>query len=136
MSRSLDRPINIHTTNIVNWYRNRSSKTTSTYILLFEHGRRLNSTILNHANNEKFGRMLRSFWHYQFHMQYENDGVEITYQYSNSNHSQLIAESISKNCTIVHLVVWTRQAIEFESFKSCQTIKKICRIAAYGTHCT
>ena len=67
----------MHTSNIVNWYRNRSSKTTSSYILLFEHGRRLNSTVSNHANNRKFGRMLRWCWKYLFHMQSEHEGVEI-----------------------------------------------------------
>ena len=39
------------------------------------------------------------------------------YQYSNSKHSQLIAESISENRIIVHLVVWTRQANEFDSIQ-------------------
>ena len=57
-------------------------------------------------------------------MQHDHDGVEITDQYSNSKHSQLAVESISKNRIIVHLVVWTRQAIEFDSIKSCQTIEK------------
>ena len=33
---------------IVNWYRNRSVKTSSSYILLFGHGRQLNSTVSNH----------------------------------------------------------------------------------------
>ena len=54
-----------------------------------------------------------------FLMQYEHEGVEITYLYSNCKHSQLTAESISKNRMIVHEVVWTRQAIEFDSRKSC-----------------
>ena len=57
-------------------------------------------------------------------MQYEHEGVEITYQYSNSKHSPLTAESINKNRIIVHLVVWTRLAVEFDSIKSCLTIKK------------
>ena len=124
VSRSLDSPINILTSNIVNWNRNRSSKTTSSYILSFEHGRKLNSTVSNHANNGQFGRMLRRFWQYLFHMQYEHEGVEINYQYTNSNHSQLTAESISKNRINVHAVLCTRQAIVFDSMKSCWTIKK------------
>ena len=33
-----------------------------------------------------------------------------------------MSESIGENCIIVHLVVWTRQAIEFDSIKSCSTI--------------
>ena len=33
-------------------------------------------------------------------------------------------ESISENRIIVHLVVWARQAIEFDSIESCQTIEK------------
>ena len=119
VSRSLDSPINIHTTNIANWYRNRSPKTTSSYILLFEHSRQLNSTVSNHANIRKFGRILRRFWQYLFRMQYQYEGVKITYQYSNSKRIQLIAESISENCIIVPLVVWTRQVIEFDSIKSC-----------------
>ena len=36
----------------------------------------------------------------------------------------MIAESISKNRIIVHLDVWTRQAIEFYSIKSCQKIEQ------------
>ena len=118
VSRSLDSPVNIHTSNIVNWYRNRSSKTTSSYILLFEHGRRLNSPVSNHTTNRKFGRMLRWFWQYLFHMQYEHEGVEITKQYSISKHCKLMAESISENCIIVHLGVCKRQAVEFDSIKS------------------
>ena len=47
-----------------------------------------------------------------------------TYQYSNSKHRQLTVESIGENRIIVHLVVWTRQANEFVSIKSCQTIEK------------
>ena len=124
VSRNLDSPINIHTSNIVNWYRNQSLKTASSYILFFERGKRLNSTVSNHGNNRKFGKMLRWFWQYPFHMQHDHDGVEITYQYSNSKHSQLTAKSISKNRIIAHLVVWTRQALEFDSIISCQTIEK------------
>ena len=95
VSKNLDSPINIHTSNIVNWYRNRSSKSTSSYILLFVHGKRLNSRVSNHANNGTFGRMLRWFWQYLIHMLYEHEWVDITYQYSNSKHSQLTAQSIS-----------------------------------------
>ena len=90
----------------------------------FKHGRQLNSTVSNHANNMIFGRMLRRFWKYLFHMQYEHERVEITYQYSNFKHSQLKVESSSKNCIIVHLFLYTRQAIEFDSTKSCSTITK------------
>ena len=36
----------------------------------------------------------------------------------------MISESNSENRITVHLVVWTRQAIEFDSFRSCQTIEK------------
>ena len=57
-------------------------------------------------------------------MQHDHEGVVITYQYSNSKHSQLTVKSISKNRIIAHLVVWTRQAIEFDSIKSYQTIEK------------
>ena len=57
-------------------------------------------------------------------MQRDHEGVEITYQYSNSKHTQLTVKSISKNRIVAHLVVWTRQAIEFDSIKSCQTIEK------------
>ena len=57
-------------------------------------------------------------------MQHDHEGVEITYRYSNSKHSQLTVESIGKNRIIIHVVVWTRQAIEFVSLKSCQTIEK------------
>ena len=63
---------------LVNWYRNRSSKTTSSYILPYTNGRQLNSTVSNHANNRKFGRMLRRFWHQLFHMRYDHEGVEIS----------------------------------------------------------
>ena len=76
--RSRDSHINKHTSKIVNWYRNRSAKTTLSYILLFEHGWRLNSTVYNHKNNRKFGRMRRWFRQHLFHMQYEHGGVEIT----------------------------------------------------------
>ena len=75
--RSRDSIINSGIPNIVNWQRNWSAKTESSYISLFEYGRRLNSTVSNHANNKKFGRMLRWFWQYLFHMQYEHEGVEI-----------------------------------------------------------
>ena len=34
------------------------------------------------------------------------------YQYSNSKHSQLIVESISEDHIMVHLVLWTRKAID------------------------
>ena len=61
VSRRLDNPINIHTSNIFNWYRNRTSKITSSYILLVENGGRLNSTVSNHGNNRKFGKRLRWF---------------------------------------------------------------------------
>ena len=47
--RSQDRHTNTWISNIVNWYRNRSAKTSSSYILSFGHGRRLNSTVSNHA---------------------------------------------------------------------------------------
>ena len=57
-------------------------------------------------------------------MQHDHEGVEITYQYSNSKHSQLTVKSMIKNRIIAHLVFWTRQAIEFDSIKSCQTIEK------------
>ena len=43
----------------------------------------------------------------------------LPYQYTNSIHSQLIGKSISENRIIVQLVVWTRQAIEFDRFRSC-----------------
>ena len=45
--------------------------------LVFEYGRRLNSTVSNHSNNRKFFRMPRWFWQYLFHMQYEQERVEI-----------------------------------------------------------
>ena len=77
VSRSRDRPMNRHTSNIVNWYQNRSLKTVSSCILLFEHSRRLNSIVSNHANNRKFGIMLRWFWHHLLYMQYEHEGVKI-----------------------------------------------------------
>ena len=51
--RSRDSPFNINNSNIVNWYRNRSAKTTSSYILLFEHCRQLNSTVSNYAKKYK-----------------------------------------------------------------------------------
>ena len=44
-------------------------------------------------------------------MQYEHEGVEIAIQYMYSKHSQLIAESISGNGFFVHLVVWSRHAL-------------------------
>ena len=75
-SRSRDNPVNIHTSSIVNWYQNRSLKTISSYVLLFEHSRRLNSIVSNHANNRKFGRMLRWFWNHVSYMQYEHEGVK------------------------------------------------------------
>ena len=77
VSRSRDSPVNIHTSNIVNWYQNRSLKTISSYILWFEHSRRLNSIVSNHANNGKFGRMQRWFWHHLLYIQYEHEGVKI-----------------------------------------------------------
>ena len=77
VTRSRDSPVNIHTSNIVNWYQNRSLKTISSHILLFEHRRRLNSTVYNHANNRKFGRMLWRFWNHLLYMQYEHKGVKI-----------------------------------------------------------
>ena len=39
------------------------------------------------------------------------------YQYTNFKHRQLIAEWINENIIIAHLVVWTRQAIEFNRIK-------------------
>ena len=77
VSRRRDSPVYIHTSNIVNWYQNRSLKTISSYIFLFEHSRRLNSIVSNHANNRKFGRMLRWFCQYLLHMQYEHEWIEI-----------------------------------------------------------
>ena len=47
-----------------------------------------------------------------------------TYQYSNFKHCQLSVESIGENRIIVHLVAWTRQAIEFVIIKSCQPIEQ------------
>ena len=41
------------------------------------------------------------------------------YQYTNSKFRQLIVESNSENRIIVHLVVWTWHAIEFDCIKSC-----------------
>ena len=78
VERSRDSPVDIHTSNIVNWYQNRSLKTMSSYILLFEHRRRFNSIASSHANNRKFSRMLRWFWHHLLYMQYEHEGVKIT----------------------------------------------------------
>ena len=40
------------------------------------------------------------------------------YQYTNFKHSQLIAEWINENVIIAHLVVWKRQAIEFNRIKN------------------
>ena len=54
----------------------------------------------------------------------------LPYQYTNSKHSQLIVETISENRIIIHLVLWTRQAIEFDSIKSCRIWKKIASNAA------
>ena len=59
--RSQDSHSNTWITNTANWQRNRSATSASSYILLFEHGRRLNSGVSNQANNRKFGRMLRWF---------------------------------------------------------------------------
>ena len=78
VSRSRDSPINIQTSNIVDWHRNRSLKIASSYISLFEHGQRLNSTVSYHANNRKFGRMLRWLWQNPFDMKCEHDGVDAT----------------------------------------------------------
>ena len=87
-----DSPVNIHTSNIVNWYRNRLAITISSHILLFGHGRRLNSTVSNHTNNRKFGWIRRWFWKYLFHMQYDHEGVEITLSKTIPKHGQLITE--------------------------------------------
>ena len=62
--------------------------------------------------------MLRLFWPYVFRMQYEHEGVEITYQYSYSKHSQLTVESISENRIITHLVGWSQLVTEFDRIKS------------------
>ena len=49
----------------------------SSYILLLDHGRRLNSSVSDQANNRKFGRMLRRFCQYLFHMQYKHERIDI-----------------------------------------------------------
>ena len=46
------------------------------------------------------------------------------YQYTNQKHSQFIRESINENYIVLLPVVWTRQAIEFDSMKSCYTLEK------------
>ena len=136
VSRSLDSPINIYTSNIVNWYRNRSSITTSSYILLFGHGRRLNPVVSNHAINRKFGRMLRWFWHYQFHMQYEHEGVEMELsilEFQTYSIDSGIDQRKPQYRTSRYLDTagnWIRQ------YQIMPTNRKICRIAAYDTHCT
>ena len=75
--RNRDNTIDTRFPNIVHGYRNRSAKTTWSYIMLFGNGRRLNSTVCNHTNNVKLGSILRWFCHYLFHMQCEHEGVEI-----------------------------------------------------------
>ena len=57
-------------------------------------------------------------------MQYEHEGVEIAISYTHSKDSQLISESNSKIRITVNPVVWKRQAIEFDRFRSCETIEK------------
>ena len=78
--RSGDSHINTHTSNIVNWYRNGCAKLyyRISRCLLFKHGRRLNSTVSNNANNMKVIKTLLWLWQYLFRMQYEHEGVEIT----------------------------------------------------------
>ena len=41
----------------------------------------------------------------------------------------MIAESISENRIIVNLAYWTRQAIEFDSIKSCEAIENSAELA-------
>ena len=76
--RSRESHLKKHTSNIVNWYENRSSKTLLSDILWFEHGGRLNSSVSYHASNRKFGRMQRWFCQYLSHMQYEHEWIEIS----------------------------------------------------------
>ena len=57
-------------------------------------------------------------------MQYKHEGVEIDLSILEFQHIQWTVETISENRIIVHLVVWIRQAIEFDSVKSCHTIEK------------
>ena len=115
--------VNMHTLNIVNLYRNRSSKITSSYILLLQHGRRLNSTVSNHAHNINFGRMIRWFWKYRFHMQYDYEGVEIALSILEFQRYSIDNESISEYRIIEHLVIWTWQTIEFKRIKSCKQLE-------------
>ena len=129
VSRNLDSLINIHTSNVVNWYRNRTTKTTASYILLLNMADDWIQLYQIMQYNRPFG-MLRCFWQYLFHMQYENEGDEISYQNSHTKHTQLIAESTSENCIIVFLVVWTRRQLNSTVLYHAKQLKNLqnCRI--------
>ena len=135
--RSRDSRINIHIPNIVKWYRNRSAKTTSSYILLFDHGRRLNSSVSNQANNRKLGRMLGWFCQYLFYIyaiwtwgsrdSHINKRIpKIANWYRNrwrkSHHRTTRCLDTEGD--------WIRQ------FQMMLNNRKICRISAYGAQCT
>ena len=122
--------------NIVNWYRNRSSITTYSYILLSEHCRRFNSTVSNLVNNRIFWRILRWFWRYLFHMQYQHEGVEIALSLQefqtlpiDSGIDQPKPHHRKSRC-LDTAGDWIRQ------YQIMLNNRTICRIAAYGTHCT
>ena len=137
VSKSRDSPINIQTSNIDNWYGNRSAKTISSYVLSFGHGRRLNSTVSKHANNRKLDRQFRRwFRQYLFHMRYEHEGVEITL-------STLYSETLWMDNGIDHRKLHHRRSCRLHTagdwIRQYQIMLKnikIWWIAAYGTHCT
>ena len=61
--------------------------------------------------------MLRLFWKYRFHMQYEHERVEIALSILHFQTYSIDSGNDHENRSIVHLVVWTRQPIEFDSIK-------------------
>ena len=129
-------PVNTYTSNIVNWYRNRPSKPTSSYIMLFRHGRRFNWVVSNHAINRQFVRILRWFWQYLFHMPYEYEFVEIDLsilEFPIYSINSGIAQRKPQYRASRYLYTagnWIRQ------YQIMPNNITICRIAAYGTHYT
>ena len=129
-------PININSSNIVNWYRNRSPKAASCYVLLFEHGRRLNSSVSNHDNNRTFARnaatilvvsISLAIWAWRNRDSPINTRIP-TLSIDSGIHQRRRHHRTSRCLDTAG--DWIRQ------YQIMLSNRKICRIAAYGTHCT
>ena len=134
--RSRDSLIITRLLNIVNGYRKRSAKTTSSYSLSFEYVRRLKSTVWNHTIIIKFGRMRRWFWQYLLHMQHEHEVVDITLSILDSQTRSMdngIDQRKLHHCTYCLLETagnWTWQ------YQIMLKNRTICRISAYEPNYT